>query len=176
MSNQPNIKSSAAEYLTFVASKGENYQNIEIRYENETIWLTQKMLAALYDVEVHTINYHIKKIFEDRELSDTATIRNFRIVQMEGNRQVARDVEHYDLQMIIAIGFKVNSGRTVQLDQILLANKYELLQNAGRISMEIARQHAETEFEKYRIEQDQLYESDFDRFLLLEESVKQIEN
>ncbi|GHS94149.1 hypothetical protein FACS1894207_1860 [Bacteroidia bacterium] len=173
MSNQPNIKSSAAEYLTFVASKGENYQNIEIRYENETIWLTQKMLAALYDVEVHTINYHIKKIFEDRELSEDSVIRNFRITATDNKEY---NTNHYDLQMIIAIGFKVNSGRAVQLDQILLANKYELLQNAGRISMEIARQHAETEFEKYRIEQDQLYESDFDRFLLLEESVKRIEN
>ncbi|GHT13085.1 hypothetical protein FACS189426_17490 [Bacteroidia bacterium] len=173
MSNQPNIKSSAAEYLTFVASKGENYQNIEIRYENENIWLTQKMLAALYDVEVHTINYHIKKIFEDRELSEDSVIRKFRITAADNKEY---NTNHYDLQMIIAICFKVNSGRAVQLDQILLANKYELLQNAGRISMEIARQHAETEFEKYRIEQDQLYESDFDRFLLLEESVKRIEN
>ncbi|GHS94127.1 hypothetical protein FACS1894207_1780 [Bacteroidia bacterium] len=173
MSNQPNIKSSAAEYLTFVASKGENYQNIEIRYENENIWLTQKMLAARYDVEVHTINYHIKKIFEDRELSEDSVIRNFRITAADNKEY---NTNHYDLQMIIAIGFKVNSGRAVQLDQILLANKYELLQNAGIISMEIARQYAETEFEKYRIEQDQLYESDFDRFLLLEESVKRIEN
>ncbi|GHS85037.1 hypothetical protein FACS1894201_04300 [Bacteroidia bacterium] len=111
MSSQPNIKSSAAEYLTFVASKGENYQNIEIRYENENIWLTQKMLAALYDVEVHTINYHIKKIFEDRELSEDSVIRNFRITAADNKEY---NTNHYDLQMIIAIGFKVNSGRAVQ--------------------------------------------------------------
>jgi hypothetical protein len=331
--------------LTFVASAGNNSQSIEIRYEDENIWLTQKILAILYDVEVNTINYHIKKIFEDKELEPLATIRNFRIVQIEGTRQIQRELEHYNLQMIIAIGFKVNSERAVQfrkwvnkiakdytikgwvmdaerfkkggvltdeyfeqqlekireiriserkfyqkvtdiystsldydptskitelffkkvqnklhwaihkhtaaelimaradadrenmgltswadapqgkikksdvsiaknylnedelkalellvsgyldfaegmarrhipmtmqdwaiqLDQILVANKYELLQNAGKISMEIAKQHAETEFEKYRIVQDRLFESDFDRFLQLEGSVKLIE-
>ena len=341
------IRSSAAEYLTFVASTGDNPQNIEIRYEDENIWLTQKLLSVLYDVEVHTINYHIKKIFEDKELeADYSTIRNFRIVQIEGTRSVERNVEHYNLQTIIAVGFKVNNERAVQfrkwanqivkdytikgwvmdaerfkkggiltdeyfeqqlekireiriserkfyqkvtdiystsldydptakitelffkkvqnklhwaihkhtaaeliaeranadkknmglttwadapqgkikksdvsvaknylekdelkslellvsgyldfaegmakrhipmtmqdwaiqLDQILIANKYELLENAGKISMEIAKQHAETEFEKYRIVQDRLFESDFDRFLQLENSVKSIEN
>jgi len=108
------IRSSAAEYLTFVATTGDNPQNIEIRYEDENIWLTQKMLAVLYDVEVHTINYHIKKIFEDRELEETATIRKFRIVQIEGSRTVEREVEHYNLQTIIAVGFKVNNERAVQ--------------------------------------------------------------
>ena len=340
------IKSSAAEYLTFVASSGNNPQSIEMRYKNENIWLTQKMLSVLYDVEVNTINYHIKKVFEDRELEPAATIRNFRIVQIEGTRSVERELEHYNLQTIIAVGFKVNNARAVQfrkwanqivkdytikgwvmdderfkkggvltdeyfeqqlekireiriserkfyqkvtdiystsldydqsakitelffkkvqnklhwaihkhtaaelimkransekenmglttwneapqgkikksdvvvaknylndselkelellvsgyldfaegmakrkipmtmqdwatqLDQILIANKYELLQNAGKISMEIAKQHAETEFEKYRITQDRLFESDFDRFLKLENSVKEIKS
>ncbi|MDR2928218.1 MAG: virulence RhuM family protein [Cytophagaceae bacterium] len=108
------IRSSAAEYLTFIAATGDNPQSIEMRYEDENIWLTQKLLATLYDVEVHTINYHIKKIFEDRELEPMATIRNFRIVQMEGSRQVAREVEHYNLQTMIAVGFKVNNQRAVQ--------------------------------------------------------------
>jgi hypothetical protein len=108
------IRSSAAEYLTFVAAGGENSQSIEMRYEDENIWLTQKMLAALYDVDVRTINYHIKKIFEDMELEPMATIRNFRIVQIEGSRQVTRDIEHYNLQTIIAVGFKVNNERAVQ--------------------------------------------------------------
>ena len=71
------IRSSAAEYLTFVAATGENSENIEMRYENENIWLTQKMLATLYDVETHTINYHIKKIFADSELQESAVIRNY---------------------------------------------------------------------------------------------------
>ncbi|NLH45325.1 MAG: virulence RhuM family protein [Acholeplasmataceae bacterium] len=108
------IRSSAAEYLTFVAATGENQDNIEMRYEDENIWLTQKMLATLYDVEVPTINYHIKKIFRDSELQPEATIRKFLIVQSEGTREVSRAVEHYNLQMIIAVGFKVNSERAVQ--------------------------------------------------------------
>lgn len=72
------------------------------------------MMAAFYDVNVRTINEHIKKIYADNELSETATIRNFRIVQAEGNRQVSRDTKHYNLQMIIAVGFKVNNERAVQ--------------------------------------------------------------
>ena len=107
------IRSSAAEYLTFVAAAGDDKNSVEVRYEDENIWITQKMLAVLYEVETNTINYHIKKIFEDSELSEVATIRKFRIVQTEGNRQVSREVEHYNLQMIIAVGFKVNSERAV---------------------------------------------------------------
>ncbi len=330
--------SSAAEYLTFVASTGNNAQSIEMRYEDENIWLTQKVLAVLYDVDVRTINEHLMNIFRDNELDENSVIRNFRITASDGKNY---NTKHYNLQTIIAVGFKVNNGRAVQfrkwanqivkdytikgwvmdaerfkkggvltdqyfeeqlekireiriserkfyqkvtdiyatsldydttakitkqffkkvqnklhwaihkhtaaelimkradsekenmglttwseapqgkikksdvavaknylletelkelellvsgyldfaegmarrkipmtmqdwaqqLDQILLANKYELLQNAGKISMEIARQHAETEFEKYRIVQDRLFESDFDRFLQLEEEI-----
>jgi hypothetical protein len=339
------IRSSAAEYLTYVAATGDNPQSIEMRYQDENIWLTQKLLSTLYDVEVNTVNYHIKKIFEDREFDESATIRKFRIVQTEGNRQVEREIDHYNLQMIIAIGFKVNNERAVQfrkwankivkeytiqgwtmdverlkkggtiltqdyfekqlekireirlserrfyqkvtdiystaldydptakttlyffkkvqnklhwaihkhtaaeliveradavkenmgltsweeapqgkikksdvviaknylnedelkelelivsgylefaegmakrqipmtmqdwakqLDQILIANRYELLQNAGKISMAIAQQHAETEFQIYRITQDRLFESDFDRFLQLENEINEL--
>ena len=85
-----------------------------MRYEDENIWLTQKMMAELYDVEINTINEHIKKIYKDSELTEKATIRNFRIVQNEGNRQVSREIIHYNLQMIIAVGFKVNSEKAVQ--------------------------------------------------------------
>ena len=108
------IRSSAAEYLTYVASVGDQQDSIEMRYEDENIWLTQKMMATLYDVDVRTINEHIKKIYSDSELEEEATIRNFRIVQTEGSRQVTRDTKHYNLQMIIAVGFKVNSERAVQ--------------------------------------------------------------
>ncbi len=108
------IRSSAAEYLTYVASVGDQQDSIEMRYEDENIWLTQKMMATLYDVGLPTINEHIKKIYADSELEETATIRNFRIVQTEGSRQVTRDTKHYSLQMIIAVGFKVNSERAVQ--------------------------------------------------------------
>ena len=108
------IRSSAAEYLTYVASVGDQQGSIEMRYEDENIWLTQKMMATLYDVGLPTINEHIKKIYADSELEEAATIRNFRIVQTEGSRQVTRDTKHYSLQMIIAVGFKVNSERAVQ--------------------------------------------------------------
>ena len=108
------IRSSAAEYLTYAASVGDQQDSIEMRYEDENIWLTQKMMATLYDVDVRTINEHIKKIYSDSELEEDATIRNFRIVQTEGSRQVTRDTKRYNLQMIIAVGFKVNSERAVQ--------------------------------------------------------------
>lgn len=108
------IRSSAAEYLTYVASIGDQQDSIEMRYEDENIWLTQKMMATLYDVDVRTINEHIKKIYSDSELEEDSTIRNFRIVQTEGSRQVTRDTKHYNLQMIIAVGFKVNSERAIQ--------------------------------------------------------------
>ena len=108
------IRSSAAEYLTFVAATGDTQQSFEMRYEDENIWLTQKMMATLYDVDVRTVNDHIKKIYSDSELEESATIRKFRIVQTEGTRQVNREVNHYNLPMIIAVGFKVNNERAVQ--------------------------------------------------------------
>lgn len=199
-----------------------------MRYEDENIWLTQKMMAVLYDVSLPTINEHIKKIYSDGELTETATIRKFRIAQTEGSRQVNREVIHYNLQMIIAVGFKVNNDRAVRfrkwsgqivknytiqgwtmdkerlkndkemsylqrivslyldyaelqaeqkipmsmedwakrLDGFLEFNGNELLADAGKVSAEKAKLHAETEFEKYRIVQDRLFMSDYDRFLL----------
>ena len=112
--NEINIRSSAAEFLTYVASVGEQEDSIEMRYQDENIWLTQKMMAALYGVDVRTISDHIKKIYLDSELDESATIRKFRIVQTEGSRQVKRETNHYNLQMIIAVGFKVNNERAVQ--------------------------------------------------------------
>ncbi|WP_455720305.1 virulence RhuM family protein [Agathobacter sp.] len=112
--HEATIRSSAAEYLTYVASVGDQQDSIEMRYEDENIWLTQKMMATLYDVNVRTINEHIKKVYKDSELEENSTIRNFRIVQTEGSRQVTRDTKHYNLQMIIAVGFKVNNERAVQ--------------------------------------------------------------
>ena len=81
--NEITIRSSAAEYLTYVSAVGDNANSIEIRYEDENIWLTQKMMSVLYDVDVRTINDHIQKIFKDNELDEDSTIRNFRIVQRQ---------------------------------------------------------------------------------------------
>ncbi|MBR4197814.1 MAG: virulence RhuM family protein [Bacteroidales bacterium] len=108
------IRSSAAEYLTYVSTIGDQSSSVELRYEDENIWLTQRLLAELYNVDVRTINDHIQKIYADNELSEEATVRNFRIVRTEGNRQVSREIKHYNLQMIIAVGFKVNNERAVQ--------------------------------------------------------------
>lgn len=112
--NEISIRSSAAEYLTFIASTGDQKDSFEMRYEDENIWLTQKMMATLYDIDVRTINDHIQKVYTDNELEADRTIRKYRIVQTEGIRQVTREVNHYNLQMIIAVGFKVNNERAVQ--------------------------------------------------------------
>lgn len=305
--NQITIRSSVAEYLTDVVFGGDQQDSIEMHYEDDNIWLTQKMMATLYDVDVRTINEYIKKIYSDSELEEDATIRNFRIVQTEGSRQVTRDTKHYNFQMIIAVGFKVNNERAVQfrkwansivkeytikgwamdgerlknggsvltveyfdrlleqireirlserrfyqkitdiyataldydrtakttkqffakvqnkivksdvsvaknylsdqemrslelivstyldlaedraerhipmtmedwakrLDLFLMADDREVLQDAGKITAEIAKAKAETEFEKYRVVQDRLFMSDFDRYMLeLEENAK----
>ena len=152
------IRSSAAEYLTFIAATGDDKNSVEVRYEDENIWITQKMLAVLYEVETNTINYHIKKIFEDLELTEDSTIRKFRIVQTEGNRQVSREVEHYNLQMIIAVGFKVNSERAVQFRKWVnsIAKEYtikgyamddERLKNDGSI---LTKKYFEEQLERIR--------------------------
>lgn len=113
-SHEITLRSSAAEYLTFVSAIGDQPESVELRYQDENIWLTQRLMAELYGVKVPTINEHIQKIYADHELEEEATIRNFRIVQTEGTRQVSREVKHYSLQMIIAVGFKVNNERAVQ--------------------------------------------------------------
>ena len=138
------IRSSAAEYLTFVAANGDDKNSVEVRYEDENIWITQKMLAVLYDVDVRTINYHIKKIFDDSELEEASVIRIFRITAADGK---SYDTKHYNLQMIIAVGFKVNSERAVQFRKWInqIAKDYtikgwvmdeERLKNGGSILTE----------------------------------------
>lgn len=112
--NEITIRSSAAEYLTFVASAGDDPASIEMRYEDENVWLTQKMMATLYDVSVPAINQHTKRVYADNELTPEATIKKYLIVQDEGGRKVSRSVDHYNLQMIIAVGFKVNNERAIQ--------------------------------------------------------------
>ena len=109
--NEITIRSSAAEYLTFVAARGDSADSFEIRYEDENIWLTQKMMAALYDVSVPAINQHLKKIFEDGELIEDTVIKKYLITASDGKQY---NTNHYNLQAIIAVGFKVNNQRAVQ--------------------------------------------------------------
>lgn len=149
------IRSSAAEYLTFVAATGDSKESVEVRYEDENIWITQKMLAVLYAVETNTINYHIKKIFEDSELEEDSVIRNFRITASDGK---SYDTKHYNLQMIIAVGFKVNSERAVQFRKWVnnIAKEYtikgfamddERLKNDGSI---LTKKYFEEQLERIR--------------------------
>jgi hypothetical protein len=127
------IRSSAAEYLSFVAATGSGESSMEMRYVDENIWLTQKMMATLYDVSVPAINQHLKRIYEDKEITREATVKKYLTVQTEGQREVKREVDHYSLQAIIAVGFKI---------------------------------------EKYRIVQDRLYVSDFDKQIHALETLK----
>ncbi len=103
------VRSSAAEYLTFVAAGGQS--GVEAIYADENVWLTQKMMGLLYDVETNTINYHLKKVFADSELQEDSVIRNFRITAADGK---CYDTKHYNLAAVIAVGYKVNSERAVQ--------------------------------------------------------------
>ena len=105
------IHSSAAEYLIYVASTGNSSDSLEMRYEDENIWLTQKMMATLYDVSVSAINQHLKRIFEDNELVEESVIKKYLITASDGK---SYSTKHYNLQAIIAVGFKVNNERAVR--------------------------------------------------------------
>ena len=243
------VRSSAAEYLTFITATGES--DVNAVYFDENVWLTQKMMGVLYNVETNTINYHLKKIFTDREVDENSVIRKFRITAADGKTY---NTNHYNLSAIIAVGNKVDFPRAIQFrkwaihgetvaetiyrradsekenmglttwkdapdgkiqrfdvviaknyltkeelssmarivnayldlaelraeeevpmtmedwaeqfEGILRLSKKEILTNAGSISAKIAEEHALTEFEKYRVKQDKLYQSDFDKILI----------
>ena len=107
--NKLTIRNSTAEFLIFTSQAGED--GIEVRVANENVWLTQKLIAKLFDVKIPTINEHLRNIFETEELKEDSTIRKFLIVQKEGNREVEREIDHYNLEAIIALGYKINSEK-----------------------------------------------------------------
>ncbi|MBW2680840.1 MAG: virulence RhuM family protein [Deltaproteobacteria bacterium] len=217
------------QFLVYEAEDGRI--KIDVRFENENVWLTQKLMADLFQVTVATINEHIKNIYNERELIPDATIRKFRIVQKEGRRNVTRMVDHHNLDMIISVGYRVKSHERVdsdktnmgltswrgakvrkqdvtiaknylikeellalnnlveqylifaegqamrrlpmhmtdwikKLDAFLSVNEREILTHAGKISHEMAKEMAETEYEKFnrrRIRQKDRLDSDFDK-------------
>ena len=151
------IRNSTAEFLIFTRQAGE--EGIEVRVAEETLWLTQKLMEVLFEVTIPTINEHLVNLYSHGEIVKDSTIRNFRTVQKEGEREVARNVVFYNLDAIIAVGFRVNSNRAIQF------NEREILDNPGKVTQEIAKAFAESEFKKYRIVQDRLFESDFDRHI-----------
>ena len=219
------VRSSAAEYLTFVAATGSQQQAVEMRYEDENIWLSQKMMATLYDVTVPAINQHLERIFADCELAPDAVIRQLLTTAADGKTY---NVKHYAVRGQTAAEVIVDradakqphmglttwegapKGKIHRYDVVIAKNYLsatemdqmqrivsayldmaemqatrripmtmadwetrlagflrlwdrEILQDAGKVSAELAKQHALTEFEKYRIVQDRLFESDFDR-------------
>jgi hypothetical protein len=160
------VRSSAAESLTFVAAGGSSAASIEMRYEDENIWLTQKMMATLYDVSVPAINQHLKRIFADNELEEASVVKQYLITDADGKNY---RVKHYSLQAMRKIPMTMEDWEN-RLAGFLKLWDREILQDAGKVTAEIAKAHAESEFEKYRIVQDRLFESDFDRM------VKQIES
>lgn len=109
------IRNSTAEFLIFTAQDGGS--SIEARYEDETVWLTQKLMAELFGVDVRTISEHLGNVYSSGELEREATIRKFRIVRFEGSRQVTRSIDHYNLDAIISVGYRVNSVRATQFRQ-----------------------------------------------------------
>lgn len=112
MNKELSIRSSAAEFLIFETQAKED--SIEVRYEDNTLWLTQKMMCRLFDVEKSTLSEHLENIYSSQELIKEATVRNFRTVQTEGNRQVTREILHYNLEAIISVGYRVNSIKATQ--------------------------------------------------------------
>ncbi|MBN2487506.1 MAG: virulence RhuM family protein [Methanosarcinaceae archaeon] len=112
MSKDLAIRNSTAEFLIFTAQSQE--ESIEVKYENETVWLSQKMMAKLFDVKIPTINEHLKNIYQTDELDEKATIRKFLIVQKEGNRSVKREIDFYNLDAIIFLGYRINSYKATQ--------------------------------------------------------------
>ena len=105
------IRSSAAEYLTFAAAVGDAESSVEMRYEDENIWLTQKMMSTLYDVSVSAVNQHLKRIFQDNELEEDSVIKKYLTTAADGKNY---NTKHYNLQAIIAVGFKIENERAVQ--------------------------------------------------------------
>ncbi len=128
--NVPSIRSSAAEYLTYIAAVGDSPDSIEMRYQDENIWLTQKLMAELYDVTVQNIGQHIKKIFEDGELIPDSVIKKFFTTATDGKDYITK---HYNLQMIISVGFKVNNERAVRFRKWAgqIVKDFELLCSLG---------------------------------------------
>lgn len=149
-----NIRSSAAEYLAFVSATGDDKQAIEMCYEDENIWLTQKMMAELYGISVQAIDQHLKTLIKNGEL-DKATIKQYLIVQNEGIRTVRRNVDHYNLQAIISVGFKIENERAIQF------RKW-----ARQIVKDYTIQGWTMDVD--RLKQAHQFESDFDHFMHLE--------
>ena len=115
---------------------------VEVRFENDTVWLSQAQMAMLFDKDIRTINEHITNIFDDEELEKESTIRKFRIVRQEGKRQVNREIEHYDLDMIISVGYRVKSKQGISFRRWATARLKEYLTQGYTINQKRLQQNA----------------------------------
>ena len=115
MTKKLQIRNSTAEFLTFASQNEGN--SIEVRFEDNTLWLTQQLIAELFDTTKQNVSLHIQNIFADGELTQQATVKDFLTVRQEGNRQINRNLEYYNLDMIIAVGYRVNSKRATEFRQ-----------------------------------------------------------
>ena len=168
------IRNSTAEFLIFTGQAGE--KSIEARYQDETIWLTPKLMAELFDVDVRTISEHLKNVFQSGEVQENSVVRKFRNTAADGKRYLTKD-ELAALGRIVNAYLDLAEDRAQRkipmtmedwakrLDIFLEFAEREILQDSGKISADIAKAHAESEFETYRIVQDRLYQSDFDRLV-----------
>lgn len=169
------IRNSTAEFLVFTSQSGED--TIEVRIQDNTVWLTQKLIASLFDIDRSVITKHLANIYQEGELIKDATCAIFAQVQIEGTRQVTRDIELRTgivgayCQCLSGFGWRPckktysnDNGRLGDTpDRFLEADDRDILQNSGKITAQMAKISAESEFEKYRIIQDRLFESDFDK-------------
>lgn len=172
------IRSSAAEFLIFESQKHE--KGIEVRFEDGDLWLTQKSIADLFNTSKQDISYHLGKVFLELELDENSVVKKYLTTADDGKNY---NTNYYNIDAVISVGYRVNSDRTIQfrrwatnipmtmedwatrIDKYLLSDDRDVLKDTGKISHEIACDKALTEFEKYRIKQDKLYKSDFDKML-----------
>ncbi len=147
MNNLPDDSHNKSEIILYQAEDGKS--RIEVKLHDETVWLSQKLMAELFQKDVRTINEHIQNTYAEGELRPDSTIRKFRIVQVEGKRQVTRKVDFYNLDVIISVGYRVKSHRGTQFR----INERNILAHAGKISHEQAMEKAYDEYEKFRMAQ-----------------------
>ena len=164
------IRNSTAEFLTFLAENRK--EGVQVIYMDETIWATQTAMGELFDVEPKTIGFHLQNIFNEGELQQNRTTQKIGVVQLEGTRNVSREPTFQNAVLDLA---ERMANRHIpmtmedwarRIDTILEAGGDRILTDAGQISAEFAKEYAESEFEKYRVIQDRLFSSDFDKFTL----------
>ena len=149
MSKELQIRNSTVDFLVFTRDAGED--GIEVRVQNGDVWLTQKAISQLFDVDRSVITKHLSNIFKEGELDENSVCAKFAQTADDGKTY---NYKFYSLAAIIAVGYRINS-----------VNDAEVLQDKGKVTAAIAKEFAESEFEKYRVIQDSLYEIDFDKLM-----------